>query len=71
MANLILTGNCKCGKYFSVAVELPEFITVRSGNNVYNARLGEHLVVQCPACGRILNMGNGSRRSRKTEEKNP
>ncbi|MEM3580429.1 MAG: hypothetical protein QXH40_00035 [Candidatus Bathyarchaeia archaeon] len=69
MANLILTGNCKCGKTFTTAVELPETITIRSGNSVYNARLGEHLVVQCPACGRILNLGNGSRR--KTEVKNP
>jgi len=71
MVNLILSGSCRCGKTFTTSVELPETITIRSGSRVYNVKLGEHLVITCPYCLRLVNIGNGTRRSRKTEVKNP
>jgi len=63
---LYLTGVCRCGKHFNVYVEMPKACeaTDESGNH-FKLGLAEHVIALCPTCGRLLNIGNGSRRRSK------
>jgi len=62
---LYLSGICHCGRRFNVYVELPKTCeaTDESGNH-FKLSLAEHIIALCPSCGRLVNIGNGTRRSR-------
>jgi len=60
-----LTGVCKCGKQFNLYIVLPETIEAVCGSLVFKAKPAEHIIINCPACGRLVNCGNGSRRSKR------
>jgi hypothetical protein len=62
---LYLTGVCRCGKRFNVYVELPALcqVTDETGNS-FSLKPAEHIVIVCPRCARLVNCGNGTRRSR-------
>jgi len=62
---LYLTGVCKCGRHFSIYAQMPETIEVSSGGEVFKVKPGEHIVIVCPACGKLVNCGNGSRRRKR------
>lgn len=60
---LYLSGVCRCGKRFNVFVEMPKFgEAVDEAGNRFELGLAEHVIALCPRCGRLLNIGNGSRR---------
>ena len=62
---LYLSGICRCGRRLNVYVELPKTCeaTDESGNR-FKLSLAEHIIALCPFCGRLINIGNGTRRSR-------
>jgi len=62
---LYLSGICRCGRRFNVYVELPKACeaTDEFGNH-FKLSLAEHIIALCPLCGRLVNIGNGTRRSR-------
>jgi len=63
---LYLSGVCRCGKRFNVFVEMPKFCdAVDEAGNRFKLGLAEHVIALCPRCGRLLNIGNGSRRKRR------
>jgi hypothetical protein len=66
---LYLSGICRCGRRFNVYVELPKTCeaTDESGNH-FKLSLAEHIIALCPSCGRLVNIGNGTRRQSKARE---
>ena len=64
--SLYLSGFCKCGKHFTVFVEMPTHALVTDETGAtYPLKLAEHCIAICPNCGRLINFGNGSRRKSK------
>ncbi|MEM2386175.1 MAG: hypothetical protein QXO67_04250 [Candidatus Bathyarchaeia archaeon] len=59
-----LSGVCRCGKQFNAIVELPQKCLVTVEGRTFELPLAEHAIVLCPFCGRLINLGNGSRRKR-------
>ncbi|MEM2440515.1 MAG: hypothetical protein QW493_04800 [Candidatus Bathyarchaeia archaeon] len=60
---LYLSGICRyCDKSFNAFVELPQKCLVIVEERTFELPLAEHAIVLCPFCGRLLNLGNGSRR---------
>lgn len=66
----ILSAVCKCGAVFNAVVNLPIYceLTDDKGRVCY-VKVAEHVVVKCPRCNRLLNVGNGSQRETKPPEK--
>lgn len=65
---LYLSAVCSCGAVFNAVVSLPlhcELIDEK-GNILY-CKVAEHVIVKCPRCNKLLNVGNGS--GRETEPK--
>ncbi|MEM1661063.1 MAG: hypothetical protein QXR17_08015 [Candidatus Bathyarchaeia archaeon] len=63
-----LSGVCRCGKQFNAFVELPQKCLVTVEGRTFELPLAEHAIVLCPFCGRLLNLGNGSRRARQASK---
>lgn len=63
-----LSGVCRCGKQFNAIVELPQKCLVTVEGRMFELPLAEHAIVLCPFCGRLINLGNGSRRARRASE---
>ncbi|MEM3613180.1 MAG: hypothetical protein QXH40_03855 [Candidatus Bathyarchaeia archaeon] len=61
---LYLSGFCRCGKQFTVFAELPETVEVSSGGEIFKTKPAEHIIIVCPYCLRLVNVGNGSRRKK-------
>lgn len=61
-----LSGVCRCGKQFMAYVELPSIVQVSdSDGRFHNLRPAEHVIIKCPNCDRLVNVGNGSQRGRR------
>ena len=59
-----LNGVCRCGRTFNVYAELPRTVEVSIGSEVFKAKPAEHIIIVCPYCLRLVNIGNGSRRKK-------
>lgn len=64
-----LSGICRCGLHVLSYVELPAFIEVSGEGSTYHLKPAEHVIVKCPRCSRLLNVGNGRQRGKKRKEK--
>lgn len=68
---LVLSAVCVCGAAYTAVVDLPIRCELSDDKgNVYSLRLAEHVIVKCPRCNRLLNVGNGSKRETEPPEKN-
>ncbi|MGB9841278.1 MAG: hypothetical protein ACPLKZ_00980 [Candidatus Bathyarchaeales archaeon] len=67
---LVLSAVCVCGATYTAVVDLPFRCELSDDKgNVYSLRLAEHVIVKCPRCNRLLNVGNGSKRETEPQEK--
>jgi phage FluMu protein Com len=68
--SLVLTAVCKCGAVFNASVEMPTYCELSDyKGTVHRLRVAEHIIVKCPRCNRLLNVGNGSKRKTKPDAK--
>ncbi|MEJ5327731.1 MAG: hypothetical protein WHU54_05730 [Candidatus Bathyarchaeia archaeon] len=66
----ILSAVCKCGAVFQAVVNLPIYCELSDDKgNIYHLKIAEHVIVKCPLCNRLLNVGNGSKRETEPPEK--
>ncbi|MCS7096838.1 MAG: hypothetical protein N3F10_01800 [Candidatus Bathyarchaeota archaeon] len=64
--SLLLSAVCRCGAVFNATVELPSYcVLYDEKGSVHHLRVAEHVIVKCPRCKRLLNVGNGSERKTK------
>lgn len=62
--SMYLSGLCRCGKHYTGYVELPETCLVNVEGQEFEVPVAEHIVIICPFCTRVVNLGSGSYRER-------
>ncbi|MGB9960243.1 MAG: hypothetical protein ACPLKQ_06975 [Candidatus Bathyarchaeales archaeon] len=67
---LLLSAVCRCGAVFNAVVEMPTYCELSDDKGtVYHLKVAEHVIVKCPRCNKLLNVGNGSERKTKPDAK--